>query len=520
MQERLPNRELIASLTNSNDGVAFRAKTGHLHHTWAKTYSSLPELYIQPESVEELVKVVNLARKLRRRIALVGCGHSPSELTCTSSWLINLDNFNKVISVDSSTRIVTTQSGIRLYALCEELDKNGLAMANLGSINEQSMGGVFATGTHGSSLLHGLISEDILAIKILLSDGTVKTCSASENEDLFRAALISLGALGIVVEVTFRAAPAFSLRWSQTVDTDTKMLSAWSSTLWKQTHFVRVWWFPYTRRAVVWSAEETSEPHFDPPTSYYDGSLGYYVYLNLLYAARYVPSILPWVEWFVFGMQYGFKNGTTTAAVQPSRKALLMNCLYSQYVNEWAIPLEKGPEALMRLGSWLNRLRPGDKDYVEHKIPFSNEGLWVHSPVEVRVADTTRTSSPRPFLDPTSKTGPTLYLNAIMYRPYLLDPPCLDRFYQGFEWLMRDLGGRPHWAKNFQVSDLDALYGDDLTKWREVRNEADPEGMFVGPWHRKFIMGDSEARLALEECEEERRTVDKNGVRIEGSVIG
>merc|ERR1712093_445848 len=59
--------------------------------------------------------------------------------------------------------------------------------------------------------------------------------------------------------------------------------------------------------------------------------------------------------WFVFGMQYGFPNGSTTSAIQPSRQALLMNCLYSQFVNEWAIPLHKGPEALRRLSS---RLRP------------------------------------------------------------------------------------------------------------------------------------------------------------------
>ncbi len=147
----------IGGFDTGDDGVPFRAKSRHLHHTWARTFSSLPELYIQPESVQEIEKVVNLARQRRRRICVVGSGHSPSDLTCTSSWLVNLDNFNQILSADKATGVVTMQSGVRLYALCEELDRHGLAMANLGSINEQSIAGVFATGTHGSSLLHGLL---------------------------------------------------------------------------------------------------------------------------------------------------------------------------------------------------------------------------------------------------------------------------------------------------------------------------------------------------------------------------
>ncbi|KAL5087370.1 D-arabinono-1,4-lactone oxidase [Trichoderma cf. simile WF8] len=467
-----------------------RAVFHHTHHTWARTFSCLPELYIQPESLEEIEWMVNYARKWRKRITTVGCGHSPSNITWTSHWLVNLDKYNKILSVDDKTGIVVMQSGIRLYTLCEELERHGLAMPNLGSINQQSIAGAISTGTHGSSIRHGLMSEDVLALKITLIDGTTKSCSKDDDPELFQAALLSLGSLGIISEITFRAVPAFSLKWKQTIDSDLRMFNAWQKDLWTQSEFVRVWWFPYTRRAVVWQAEKTEEEHREPPVSYYDGSLGYYVYHNLLYLAQYVPRILPWVEWFVFGMQYGFANGSTTTAVQPSRKALLMNCLYSQFVNEWAIPLHKGPEALRRLSSWLNQLTPNDPDYVPHNIPFSAEGLYVHAPVEVRVSDTTLTSNARPYLDPTVKDGPTLYLNATLYRPYWQDPPCRERYYQAFEWLMKDMGGRPHWAKNFETysAEIETMYGGDLDKFRHIRDVADPNGHFLGPWHRDRIL--------------------------------
>ncbi|APA12047.1 hypothetical protein SS1G_14188 [Sclerotinia sclerotiorum 1980 UF-70] len=508
-------------LERYGDDIPFRAKTNHTQSTWARTFHSSPELFIQPESIDEVEKVVNLARKCRRRITTVGCGHSPSNITCTSSWLINLDNFNKILSADRETGVVVMQSGIRLYSVGEQLDALGLAMPNLGSINHQSIAGAISTGTHGSTLRHGILSSSILELKITLSDGKTETCSPNENEELFRASLISLGAIGIITEITFQAVPAFTLSWEQTVDTDIRMMNNWNKTLWTQTEFVRVWWFPYTRRAVVWTAEKTDLAPVPPAKSYYDAWLGYHVYHNLLALGHCIPRILPWVEWFVFGMQYGFTNGSKSSAIQPSRQALLMNCLYSQFVNEWAIPISKGPEAIKRLSSWLNHLTPEDPDYVEHGIPVSADGLYVHAPVEVRVTETSNSTTPRPHLDPTCTEEATLYLNATLYRPYDMDPPCHERYYQGFEFLMRELGGKPHWAKNFETtgSDIEEMYGDNLKEWRNIRNNADPEGMFVGEWHRRFIMGQG-PKLALEEVEVGRKKLRKGGVLVEGIVGG
>ncbi|KAJ9160560.1 Sugar 1,4-lactone oxidase [Coniochaeta hoffmannii] len=517
--------------------IPFRASPRHTHSTWARTYSSLPELYIRPRTVEEVEHAVRLASRCRRRLTTVGSGHSPSDLTCTSSWLMNLDDLDAILDIDTDTRLVRMQAGIRLYRLSEELDKVGLAVPNLGSIDAQSVAGVISTGTHGSSLRYGLLSERVAEIKIVLGDGRARTCGPEREPELFRAALLSLGALGVIVEVVFRAVPAFSVRWDQTIDRDEVVFGRWErGQLWDAAGFVRVWWFPYMRRAVVWKGDAVPQSEVeagrvslrDPRTSWYDGAVGYYVYHNLLFLGRYVPQILPWVEWFVFGMQYGFRNGleSEVTGVQPSRKALLMNCLYSQFVNEWAIPLDKGPEALRRLGCWLQGLKPGDEGYVEHGIPYSNKGLYVHSPVEVRVSDSTVETSAekgnRPWLDPTRKDGPTLYLNAIEYRPYHLDPGAnnsKDRYYQGFEWLMRSLGGRPHWAKNYTATaeEVEAWYGEDLERWREVRDKADPEGIFVGPWHRRLVLG-GEKKLENEEEAVGTRRAKGGGLFWEGRI--
>ena len=500
--------KIAEEIARTSPEVPFRASRLHVHHTWAKTFQSRPELYIRPESLEEVQKIVTLARRCRRRIVVVGCGHSPSDLTCTSSWMVNLDNYASVLKVDPVQKTILVEGGIRLHKLNTEARKRGLSMKNLGSIDEQSIVGAIATATHGSSMEHGLMSESVRSLRIVLSNGQAVRCSKEQNTDLFRASLISLGALGIITEVEFELVDSVKIEWEQKLVTLDDVLARWETNLWTQKEFTRVWWMPYMKRAIIWSAEKTEKPERPPEVTWYGGSVGFHTYHNLLWLSNYIPWILPTVEWFVFGMQYGFTTGQATTAVEEMADGLLMNCLYSQFVNEWALPLEKGPEAISRLSAWINGEAGGGN------IPFSAKGLYVHCPIEVRVSDTTKTTQPRPFLDNTNKHGPTLYLNATLYRPYLQDPPCRERYYEAFEWLMRDMDAKPHYAKNFTYTSSDYIqsaFGDDLQKWTQVRNEADPEGMFLGDWHRRNLGLGQTSPFSLEEREVSRTKASNGG---------
>lgn len=464
--------------------VPFRASQSYMHHTWARTFYSRPELYLRPRSIPEIQKVVTLARRVRRRVVVVGCGHSPSDLTCTSGWMVNLDDFAKVLAVNKERKTITVQAGIRMHDLNLAAKEHGLTMPSLGSIDVQSIAGAIGTATHGSSMRHGLLSDNVRSLRIVLANGQSVKCSASQSPDLFRAALVSLGALGIIVEVEYQLSEHSAIEWAQTILPIEDVLSLWDKDLWTSHEFVRVWWLPYMKRAIVWRADRTDKPLVQAAYNWYGGSVGFHTYHILLWISQYVPRSLPWIEWFVFGMQYGFKDGATITAIEEQRTGLLMNCLYSQFVNEWSIPLAKGPEALTRLTNWLH----GD----EHSsaIPFSPKGLYVHSPIEVRIANTAG-RTPRPFLDTSCANEPTLYLNATLYRPYNQDPPCRERYYEAFEHLMKEYNGHPHWAKNFQTVDhnyLSQVYGSDLEDYLRIRNEVDPEGMFLGAWHRRILL--------------------------------
>lgn len=507
---------LQEELSTTDPTIPFRASGSHHHHTWAKTFHSYPELYIQPQSAEEIQKVITLARRCRRRIAIAGCAHSPSDLTCTSSWLLNLDQFDKILDIDVEQRVVLMQSGIRLHALARELKQYGLALPNLGSIDHQSIAGAIGTATHGSSTRHGILSQSVLGLSIMLANGRTVSCSAEENPDLFRAALVSLGVLGIITEVMFQAVPAFNIEWHQSLHPLEELLTDWEKDLWTRAEFTRVWWMPYMKKCIRWRANKTDQPRKPLVASWWGGLVGYHSYHILLYVAQWFPALLPGIEKFVIAVQYGSAEGAGSRGVEEGHKGLLMNCLYSQFVNEWAVPLHRGPEAISRMSAWLH----GDQK--ASRIPFSSKGVYIHAPIEVRVSDTSSTT-PRPYLDNTIPDGPTLYLNATLYRPYGHDPPCRERYYEAFEWLMREMGGRPHWAKNFSTvnrKDVEAMY-PEIDDWRRVRNEVDSDGMFVGDWHRRLLLPDEEESptLSFEERKTSTQPVPSGGVEWRGEIL-
>jgi FAD/FMN-containing dehydrogenase len=56
------------------------------------------------------------------------------------------------------------------------------------------------------------MAAQIAALDLVVADGSIVTCSADDPQpDLFNAARVGLGALGIVTAVTFRAEPLFLL---------------------------------------------------------------------------------------------------------------------------------------------------------------------------------------------------------------------------------------------------------------------------------------------------------------------
>lgn len=64
------------------------------------------------------------------------------------------------------------------------------------------------TGVESSSHIYGLFQHICLSYELVLADGSVVKCSATENADLFYAVPWSYGTLGLLTAVEIKIIPA------------------------------------------------------------------------------------------------------------------------------------------------------------------------------------------------------------------------------------------------------------------------------------------------------------------------
>lgn len=114
----------------------------HTVSNWSGTHEVQTRNFHQPESVEELEKLVKEANEKRARIRPVGSGLSPNGIGLARAGMVNLALLDKVLEVDKEKKRVRVQAGIRVQGLVDEIKQYGLTLQNFASIREQQIGGI------------------------------------------------------------------------------------------------------------------------------------------------------------------------------------------------------------------------------------------------------------------------------------------------------------------------------------------------------------------------------------------
>src|SRR5690606_8120978 len=123
-----------------------KTEEGKKWRNWAETLESKPEKILYPASIEEVVSIVKEASKLKKKIRVVGAGHSFTGLVATDDWLVSLDLLSGIENIDEEAGTVTVLGGTRLFQIGKALGESGYAQENLGDINVQSIAGAISTG--------------------------------------------------------------------------------------------------------------------------------------------------------------------------------------------------------------------------------------------------------------------------------------------------------------------------------------------------------------------------------------
>ncbi len=181
---------------------------------WAGNFEFSTSNIFYPSSVLEVQELVKKCSNLRA----LGTRHCFNRIADSTNNLISTKALNKVIAIDEAAHTVTVEGGIKYGELCPYLDEKGFALHNLASLPHISVAGSCATATHGSGVGNGNLSSAIRALEIVTADGSIVNLSKEKDGDKFSAAVVGLGAFGVVTKVTLAIQPRYLMRQNVFLD--------------------------------------------------------------------------------------------------------------------------------------------------------------------------------------------------------------------------------------------------------------------------------------------------------------
>ena len=420
---------------------------------WAGTASADPARRSWPRSTEEIGLAITAAAKDGLTVRALGSGHSFTAAAATSGVALDLSTWAGVVGADLDSGLVTVRSGTTIRELNAALHTLGLAMANLGDIDAQTVSGAISTGTHGTGAGLGGIATQVTGLELVLADGTVVSCSADENPGLFDAARVSVGALGVLSTVTLQCVPAFTLAADERPMALDEVLGRFGEFAAGNDHF-EFYWFPYGKNALV-KRNNRVNGHGGPESMpRWRRFLEYEVMENAAFGAlcrtgRAVPVTIKPLN------RFAAATLSKRSYSAPSHQVFVSPRRIRFVESEYAVPLESLLDVLAELRAGLTRLADP-----------------VMFPVEVRVA-----AADDVWLS-TAYGRDSAYVAIHQY----VGLPYLD-YFRLFESIAVSVGGRPHWAKlhTRDASYFHAAYPrfDDFLR---IRDSLDPSRLFANPY--------------------------------------
>jgi L-gulonolactone oxidase len=430
-----------------------RLGSGGAWVNWAGTATATPAAIAHPASTAEVVAVVVEARERGLRVKPVGSGHSFTAVAVTDGVLVELDRLRGIVSADVPTGVVRVLAGTPLHQLNDALAALGLAMPNLGDIDRQTISGALGTGTHGTGARFRGLADAVRGIRIVLADGSVHDCDAERESELFEAARISLGALGIITELTLQCVPAFLLQAREDPGTLSGTLSALDDLVDGTDHF-EFYWFPHTDRVLTKRNTrlpvEAGEHALPAWRAWLDDDLlsnRVFELVNRVSTAR--PAWVPRINRVTSRILSSREFTTASHRVFASQRDVRFREM------EYAVPRAAAPELLAALKQLTDR-----------------GGFALPFPVEVRF-----TAADDVWMS-TAHGRESAYIAVHQYHRMDHQP-----YFDAFEALARDVDGRPHWGKLHSRSraDLQPAYArfDDFVS---VRDRVDPDRLFANEY--------------------------------------
>ena len=430
-------------------------------HNWAGDQRCRPVAIERPASIAEIALALERAVAAGECVRVVGAGHSFSDIALTDGRLLTLERMTRVLDVDRDAGLVRVQAGITIRELSAVLAGHGLALENLGDIDVQSVAGAISTATHGTGERLGNIPSQVLALTLVLADGSTLECCAREG-DLFRAARVGLGALGVIAEVTLRCVPAFRLDGVDRPVPLEETFERFDELARANDHF-EFYVFPHAATALTRTNNRTAEParpRGRAAAYANDILLTNHAFELCCRLGRRWPAQIPRINRLVTRL------AGATHRVDRSDRIFASPRLVRFTEMEYALPREHTVEAVRRV-----------LELIEHAGSGAGPRFAVPFPIEVR------TVAADDALLSTAAGRDSGFVAVHMYRGMAWEP-----YFRAVAAIMDELGGRPHWGKrHFQIAATLRGRYPDWDRFQAVRQRLDPEGCFANAYVERVL---------------------------------
>lgn len=422
---------------------------------WAGNVTDTAQM-LRPRTPGELADQVRSAAGEGRHIRPVGSGHSFTAIAQADDLRLSLEHLSGIVSADRGTGRVRVLAGTPLRVLNQALDLLGLAMPNLGDIDAQTVSGATATGTHGTGATLRGLSAGIVGLRLVTADGQERWVDESDPE-LFGAARVGLGALGVITEIELACVPAYSLRAVERPGSLDDVLPRVQEHFDAHRHF-EFYWFPGTRR-VQTKANDLVADDVDEPLAEWRRRLDDEFLSNTVFGAanrlliKAPRAVLP----FNAIAARALSERSYTA---PSHEVFCTPRTVRFVESEYAVPREAVADVLRDLVAWVDRRR--------EPISF---------PVEVRVA------APDDVWLSTGYERANAYIAVHQYHRGRY-----REYFEAFAQIAAAHSGRPHWGKlhDLGAAELAGLYsrhGDFVA----LRDRLDPQRVFSNDYLARVL---------------------------------
>ncbi len=226
---------------------------------WCGRHRARPAALRFVRSEEDAAAVVREAAGSGRELRVAGAGHSHAPLVPTDGVVVDTSGLAGVIDTDRERRRAWVWAGTPIHALGRPLHDAGLALVSQGDIDRQTLAGAVSTGTHGSGAALPNLSAAVTGARLVLASGETVECRAGERDELFQAARLGLGAVGLLTRLEIQLRDAYRLAERGGSEPFEALHPRLPELAARSRHF-EFFWYPHTDAAVVKSADETDAP--------------------------------------------------------------------------------------------------------------------------------------------------------------------------------------------------------------------------------------------------------------------